>query len=81
MWDLSIVHVSLSDEGEYSCQVGGSPGVEPIVSPPVHLTVYTEVGKPHILQGEQVEVVEGREEVLQCMAEGRPIPEVRVVTV
>ena len=49
--------------------------MEPIVSDTVHLTVYVEVGKPQILQGEEVEVVEGREEVLQCMAEGRPIPE------
>ena len=49
--------------------------MEPIVSDTVHLTVYVEVGKPQILQGEEVEVVEGREEGLQCMAEGRPIPE------
>jgi hypothetical protein len=50
--------------------------VEPIVSDPVRLTVYVETTIPQILQGEEVEVVEGREEELQCMAEGRPRPEV-----
>ena len=55
--------------------------VDPIVSDPVRLTVHVETTIPKILQGEEVEVVEGREEVLQCMAEGRPQPEVYIVLI
>ena len=51
--------------------------VDPIVSDTVRLTVLVETSVPQILQGDKVEVVEGKEEVLQCMAEGRPQPEVR----
>ena len=50
--------------------------MDPIVFDPVRLTVYVETTIPQILQGQEVEVVEGREEDLQCMAEGRPRPEV-----
>ena len=69
----------MSDDSLYQCQVGGSMQVDPIVSNTVRLTVYVETTKPQILQGEEVEVVEGREEELQCMAEGRPRPEVQVL--
>ena len=75
-WDLQISGVSMSDDALYQCQVGGSLQVEPIASDPVRLTVYVETTKPQILQGEEVEVAHGREEELQCMAEGRPRPEV-----
>ena len=75
-WDLQISDVSMSDDALYQCQVGGSMQVDPIVSDPVRLTVHVETTIPKILQGEEVEVVEGREEELQCMAEGRPRPEV-----
>ena len=68
----------MSDDGPYQCQVGGSGEVDPIVSDAVRLMVLVETSAPQILQGEQVEVVEGTGEVLQCMAEGRPQPEVRV---
>ena len=67
----------MSDDGLYKCQVGGRGEVDPIVSDTVRLTVLVETSVPQILQGEQVEVVEGAGEVLQCMAEGRPRPEVR----
>ena len=77
VWDLQISGVAMSDDALYQCQVGGSMQVDPIVSDPVRLTVYVETTKPQILQGEEVEVVEGREEELQCMAEGRPRPEVQ----
>ena len=67
----------MSDDGPYQCQVGGSEEVDPIVSDTVQLTVLVETSVPQILQGEQVEVVEGNGEVLQCMSEGRPQPKVR----
>ena len=67
----------MSDDGPYKCQVGGRREVDPIVSDTVRLTVLVETSVPQILQGEQLEVVEGAGEVLQCMAEGRPQPEVR----
>ena len=79
-WDLQISGVVMSDDGLYQCQVGGTTDVEPIASDAVRLMVNVETSKPMILQGEDVEVVEGREEVLQCMAEGRPIPEVSFQT-
>ena len=67
----------MSDDGPYQFQVGGSEEVDPIVSDIVWLTVLVETSLPQILQGQLVEVVEGKGEVLQCMAEGRPQPEVR----
>ena len=69
----------MSDDALYQCQVGSSMQVDPIVSDPVRLTVHVETTIPKILQGE--EVVEGREEVLHCMAEGRPQPEVYIVLI
>ena len=77
-WDLQISKVKISDEGQYQCQVGGTMDVNPMVSALVKLTVKVETTIPQILQGDLVEVVEGREEELQCMAEGRPAPEVKI---
>ena len=78
-WDLQISKVQMSDEGNYQCQVGGTVEVDSMVSNVVKLTVKVETTLPQILQGDLVEVVEGREEELQCMAEGRPAPEVKIL--
>ena len=72
-WDLQISGVVLADDGFYQCLVGGR------VAGFVRLTVLVETSMPQILQGEEVEMVKGREEVLQCMAEGKPPPEVRKI--
>ena len=57
----------------------------------VTLTVLMEPEIPRILQGEELEVMEGREEVLEvmegreevleCHSKGRPQPEVRLLTI
>ena len=70
-WDLQISGVVLADDGIYQCNLGRR------VAGIVQLTVLVETSVPQILQGEEVEVVKGREEVLQCMAEGKPPPEVK----
>jgi len=67
--DLQISGVVLADDGIYQCNLGRR------VAGIVQLTVLVETSVPQILQGEEVEVVKGREEILQCMAEGKPPPE------
>lgn len=78
-WDLAIHPVQMSDDGLYQCQVGAKDMVGPVVSDMVSLTIMVEPGVPRILQGEEVEMVEGKEDSLECWVEGRPRPEVSKV--
>ena len=76
-WDLAIEEVEADDDGLYQCQVGAGNTTGPVMSSMVTLTVLMEPEVPRILQGEELEVMEGREAVLECQSQGRPQPEVR----
>ena len=80
-WDLAIDQVQMADDGLYQCQVGAGDTVGPVMSDMVTLTVMVEPGQPRILQGVEMEVMEGRTEVLECQAEGRPQPEVKLTII
>ena len=75
-WHLAIDQVQMKDEGMYQCQVGAGEMVGPVMSEMVTITVMVKPSVPRILQGEEIEVMEGREVVLECQVEGRPQPEV-----
>jgi len=68
--NLDISPLLPSDEGVYQCQV---PGVSPIMSRPVLLTVTVEPGQPYITQATMADVItvkKGQEVTLQCQSGG-----------
>ena len=77
-WDLAIEEVQMEDDGLYQCQVGASSNTGPLLSDRVSITVLVEPDMPRIMQGVEMEVMEGQEEVLECQSEGRPEPKVKL---
>ena len=80
-WDLLIKNVELRDQGEYQCQVGGVGKVRPIRSNTVKLGVMVKASKPTIVGASDgaLEALEGDVIMLECLSEGRPAPEVKLI--
>jgi len=76
-WSLLISSVTIGDDATYQCQVTAAGSSNPIRSQPAHLTVMVPPGKPHILQGDVVEAIDGDEIILECKTSGgRPAAEI-----
>ena len=72
------MRADLSDDGLYQCQVGPTSTTGPLLSDMVSLTVMVESEVPRIVQGEEMEVMAGKEVLLECQAKGRPEPGVTI---
>lgn len=69
-WTLVLEKVGLGEDGVFQCQVGASGSSNPIRSAPAQVTVLVPPGQPLLVHGENIDGVEGVEELVVDAEEG-----------